>query len=355
MSASSHLTARNGGRVLVIGLDSADAELIERWCDEGYLPALQSLRQQGLWARLDTTAAVLHVSAWPSLYTGTRPGKHGMYHAYQIHAGEQRVHRTSAEECAQPPFWKFLDDAGRKCIVMDAFLDYKLEGFRGIQVLEYGTWTWFSEPGATPNSLWKEIRRRFGPYPAPEHTRIVGVPESVWFRERLIAGAKVKGEVVRWLLAEKPWDMAFVTFGEPHGSGHYLWHVSDPSYPSHHRIPGHEHPVRDVYVAVDEAIGSIVRELDDSTTVLVTSGDGMGPNYAACHLLPEVLNRLGLFHSADVGPTAGKSAGAPPKAKRGLASRLRQAIPLSDLKYWNVARQEAYVSAEASLKAEGRE
>lgn len=33
----------------------------------------------------------------------------------------------------------------------------------------------------------------------------------------------------------------------------------------------------------------------------------------------------------------------------------RQAIPLSDLKYWNVARQEAYVSAEASLKAEGRE
>jgi hypothetical protein len=33
----------------------------------------------------------------------------------------------------------------------------------------------------------------------------------------------------------------------------------------------------------------------------------------------------------------------------------RQPIPLSDLKYWSVERQEAYASAEASLKAEGRD
>ncbi len=32
----------------------------------------------------------------------------------------------------------------------------------------------------------------------------------------------------------------------------------------------------------------------------------------------------------------------------------RQPIPLADLKYWSVERQEAYVSADASLKAEGK-
>src|SRR5262245_35316581 len=73
-----------GPRILLIGLDSADADLIERWCQEGYLPTLQSLRQAGIWGRLGTTAEVMHVSAWPSIYTGTTPGKHGMYHAYQI-------------------------------------------------------------------------------------------------------------------------------------------------------------------------------------------------------------------------------------------------------------------------------
>ena len=30
-------------------------------------------------------------------------------------------------------------------------------------------------------------------------------------------------------------------------------------------------------------------------------------------------------------------------------------IPLSELKYWSVERQEPYVSAEASLKAEGKD
>ncbi len=32
-----------------------------------------------------------------------------------------------------------------------------------------------------------------------------------------------------------------------------------------------------------------------------------------------------------------------------------QPVPLSDLKYWSVERQEAYASAEASLKAERKE
>ena len=32
----------------------------------------------------------------------------------------------------------------------------------------------------------------------------------------------------------------------------------------------------------------------------------------------------------------------------------RQPIPLDELRYWSVARQEAYASAEASVQAEGR-
>ncbi|HEX2887540.1 MAG TPA: DUF2093 domain-containing protein [Vineibacter terrae] len=37
-----------------------------------------------------------------------------------------------------------------------------------------------------------------------------------------------------------------------------------------------------------------------------------------------------------------------------LCAVTRQPIPLADLKYWSVERQEAYASAEASLRAEGK-
>jgi predicted AlkP superfamily phosphohydrolase/phosphomutase len=318
---------------MVIGLDSADADLIERWCKEGYLPTLQSLRQQGTWGRIATTAEVMHVSAWPSMYTGTMPGKHGMYHAYQITAGEQEVHRTKADECGQPPFWKFLDAAGKRCIVMDAFMNYPLEDFRGIQILEYGTWTWFSEPFATPAGVWKELVGKFGHYPAPEHSKVLSVPEPSGFRKQLMDGAALKARVVRWLMQEKPWDMFFVTFGEPHPAGHYLWHLADPSYPSYPPggLAGLEHAVRDVYVAVDTAIGEIIGELDDSVSIIVTSGDGMGPNYAGCHLIPEVLSKLGLYRAAGVGQEqsskeGGRQLSAPQKT---MASMVRDLVPLS--------------------------
>lgn len=307
-------------RVLLIGLDSADAELVERWADEGHLPVLAGLRREGLWSRLGTTAEVMHVSAWPTIYTGATPGQHGLYHAYQMRAGDQRIQRTSPSWMARPPFWRHLDAAGRRCIVFDAFMDGPLDGFRGIQIREYGTWTWFGEPGSAPAATLAEIVRRFGRYPAPEHMDVTRVPaDLVWFRDQLVRGAATKAAATAWLLREQPWDMAFVTFAEPHGAGHYLWHVEDRDYPSHPAggVRGLPHPVRDVYAAVDQAIGAVLAAVDDTVTVLVFSGDGMGPNYAGSHHVGPILARLDLLHSSG-------AAGKP-----GLLKRLRQMLPLA--------------------------
>ena len=38
-----------------------------------------------------------------------------------------------------------------------------------------------------------------------------------------------------------------------------------------------------------------------------------------------------------------------------LCAVTRQAIPLGELKYWSVERQEAYATPEASLQAEGKD
>ena len=310
-------------RVLLIGLDSADADLIDQWMDAGYLPTFARLKREGVHARLGTTAEVMHVSAWPSLYTGTTPGHHGLYHAYQIRAGEQVIHRTDPTTCGRPPFWKFLDDAGRRCVVFDAFMDYPLPGYRGVQVHDYGTWTWFGEPGSSPPGMLRDIKRRFGPYPAPEHSDFVQVPDdTAGFAGQLIAGTQVKARIVQSMVRAQDWDFLFVTFGEPHGAGHYLWHVGDPDYPTHRAGDG-AHPVRDVYVAVDAAIAAILETVDDRTTVIVTSGDGMGPNYSGCHLMPEMLHRMGHFYAGSVGGGAESTA-----PKKGLLATIRQSIPL---------------------------
>jgi len=67
-------------------------------------------------------------------------------------------------------------------------------------------------------------------------------------------------------------------FGEPHGAGHYLWHFGDTDYPLQPQSDSLRgvNLVRDVYAGVDAAIGSILEALDDDTTVIITSADGMG-------------------------------------------------------------------------------
>jgi predicted AlkP superfamily phosphohydrolase/phosphomutase len=109
--------------------------------------------------------------------------------------------------------------------------------------------------------------------------------------------------------------------------------LSDPSYPAHptDSVVGLEHAVRDVYMAVDAAIGEILKELDDAVTVIVTSGDGIGPNYAGCHLMPAILNRLGLYYAAGVGQASASQEGATasPRQKKSAASVVRDLIPFS--------------------------
>jgi len=316
-------------RVMVIGLDSADAGLVDRWCDEGHLPVLRSLRAQGLSGRIGTTADVVHVSGWPSFYTGTTPDKHGLYHAYVMRPGVQTPERPRPEESPEPFFWRLLSDAGKRSVVVDAFMNCPLEDFHGTQVLEYGTWTWFSQPGTRPAALQREILDRFGRYPAEDHSKVLGTPEPAGFRDRLVRGARTKAEVVRWLMQREPWDFFLVVFGESHPAGHYFWHLHDPSHPAHPAggagaVGG---ALRDVYVAIDRAIGEILAGLDADTTVLVLSVDGMGPNHSGSHLLEEALKQLGLLVTADARRPAGQPGAAAGAGRADLAKRLRNLVP----------------------------
>jgi len=81
--------------------------------------------------------------------------------------------------------------------------------------------------------------------------------------------------------------------------------------------------VLDVYRAVDDGIGRVLAAVDDGDTVIVTSGDGMGPNFSGCHLVPEALHRLDLYHAADVG----RSRPGGERPKQSALSALRGLVP----------------------------
>jgi predicted AlkP superfamily phosphohydrolase/phosphomutase len=323
----------------VIGWDAADAELIEQWCAEGLLPNIARMKAQGTWARMETTASTLHVSAWPSIFTSTAPDKHGLYHAYVARPGQQGPVRPRPDRSPFPFFWKLLSDHGKRCVIIDAFLTCPLQSFNGSQIVDWGSWSHFWETTIIPDTLKREWEKRFGRYPAEDHSMVGMVPPSDFqgFHQRLLSGVTKKTAAVKWLMEREDWEFFLVVFAESHPSGHYFWQFHDPSYLTHPRegAGALRHALRDIHVALDRALGEILESVDDTTTVFLVSGDGMGPNHSGSHILPDLLTRMKLFNgndsnaSSNDGDPREKPAGVdkPNQVKPDLLSALRNLVP----------------------------
>jgi predicted AlkP superfamily phosphohydrolase/phosphomutase len=66
-------------RVFVMGFDGMDPTLARKWMDEGKLPHLKQLADEGTFATLGSTQPSESPTAWSSFATGVNPGGHNIY------------------------------------------------------------------------------------------------------------------------------------------------------------------------------------------------------------------------------------------------------------------------------------
>ncbi|MFQ5823232.1 MAG: alkaline phosphatase family protein [bacterium] len=66
-------------RVIILGLDGLEPTITERMLEEGKLPNLQNLQQQGSYSHLQTTYPAISPVAWSAFSTGVGPGQHNIF------------------------------------------------------------------------------------------------------------------------------------------------------------------------------------------------------------------------------------------------------------------------------------
>src|SRR5258705_10472306 len=66
-------------RVVILGFDGADAKLTEQWMNEGKLPNLAKLRDQGTFSPLRSTIPSQTPVSWSTFSTGLNPGRHAIF------------------------------------------------------------------------------------------------------------------------------------------------------------------------------------------------------------------------------------------------------------------------------------
>ncbi len=145
-------------RVVVIGLDGLDAQLTEQFLEEGILPNLAEIREQGCYRRLATTYPPLSPVAWSSFATGVNPGKHNIYDFISrnpitygpaissvrifppkrtLKLGPYRLPISRADIRGlrkSKPFWSVLGEYGVFSAVLRVPITFPCDRFNGVQL-----------------------------------------------------------------------------------------------------------------------------------------------------------------------------------------------------------------------------
>ncbi|MGH7922972.1 MAG: alkaline phosphatase family protein [Candidatus Binatus sp.] len=303
----------------MLGFDAAEFSYIVEHLS--LLPNFRRALGCGMLRRLDSPADLMAGAVWPTCYTASPPGEHGIHHLMQWDADAMRLRRIAADWLNCEPFWRGLERRGHSVIALDVPMTFPPARCAGTEISSWGAHDQISTFTAWPRELESEIRRRFG-----EHPMGIEVPvekslgERMRVRTNLVNGVRIKSEMTRWLLAAREWDFFIAVFGESHRGGHILW---PDGVDGESTIP--PSALLDIYRALDEALGEVLSAIDlKSTTVVLFALHGMGPNLSQEHFVPPLMDRINVRFS-ELEP--GFYAKSGPPRQRSLMRFLRERVP----------------------------
>jgi len=286
----------NRPRILCLGLDAADKDLIAEWTQAGALPTFKAMFESSAFSPMTTPPGQYAGSVWPSFFTSVTPARHGRYFHTQLRRGGYEYEPFQPKDLKKAPFWEALSDAGLRVSVVDVPKAPEAGSFNGTQILDWGTHDPESEHvRAFPTEFGNETAARYGHDPVGRCDRAERDAAGLTrLRDALCERAGTKARIVKDVLAESDSNLTLAVFSESHCAGHQLWHLHDPTHPNHDpKLAATTGDLlKDVYVALDRAVGEVLAGLDPATIVILFTSHGMGAHFDGSFLLNEIVSRL---------------------------------------------------------------
>jgi len=308
-------------KVLFIGLDAAEATLVERWAAEGKLPGIAALEQDGSAYRLENCWRTLPTAVWPELTSGRAPAKVALYFPpSQLRTGENAPRRVTADEVDPEGFWTIASDAGKRVAAVDLPWTITPRDLNGIFLGEWGTHDRWFGTSCFPSTLTDDVRTRHGDYPVHlcDDDYGASVPERERLVRDLLLAVDYETELLLDLLGRDDWDLFACAFGQFQCVGHNLWGFMETAEPVPDSL---RTAVFDVHARVDAGIARLREAAGPDAVSVVVISHGMGQFVGGHQLLSEVLVRLG------AGSGAGSVAGIRSRLPIGVRSKLRALTP----------------------------
>ena len=309
--------------LLVIGWDGATPELLGPYLDDGTLPHLAQLRRRGGFAPLRSLIHPLSPAAWTSAFTGLNPGRHGVWDFGHLQPGTYEAAHTDATCRHGATLWDIAEDCGLRSVVINVPLSHPApQPKRSVFVPGLGA---DSLDGACwPRGLASLIRSEAPDYAIDVNSYEHADPASFLAAvHRMVQARATVGEAL--LRRERP-DLFVCTFVATDRVQHGFWKQGAHPFGDGSRVGWRfADAIRDVYRALDTALGRLIEAAGPDATVLVVSDHGFGDLDGDLYL-NSVLEDLGLLSVRRGDPSSGLRRLAR-SVRGGLPARFRGLLP----------------------------
>ena len=239
-------------RTLLVGIDAACEQVLEPLFDDGELPTLAAIVEDGTSGPLESQIPPWTASAWPSMYTGMNPGKHGVFSFLGFEGYDWDV--VNATDVRERTIWELLSEQGLSSVVVNVPVTHPPREFDGALIPGY---TAPEDPECHPEGLLEEVREAIGEYRVyPAKGTDTDLADA--YRDCV----RTRGEAFRYLADRFEPDFGFLEF-----------QATDSIF---HQRPEDEPAIRTIYREVDRQLEATL-EATAPANVIVASDHGMGP------------------------------------------------------------------------------
>jgi predicted AlkP superfamily phosphohydrolase/phosphomutase len=275
-------------KVVVVGLDGATFTLLRPWMEQGRLPYLKSLVDDGISGPLRSCIPPVTVPAWQCFMTGKNPGKLGIAGFMQQKPHSYEEVAIGATSCTARTLWQLLSEEGKRAAVLNVPYTAPPPQFNGVLIGGFDTPPSKIGDAVYPPGLLQELEAKFGEYrvylkmpqwiaPLLSINRFEFAIEP--FLEDCQELTDYQFRVANEVLAGNQFD--FVMFYQlvPDRIQHLLWYIIDTAHPWHDAAAHlrFKKIIEDYYQKLDAQLAELVQQVGGEATVMIVSDHGFGP------------------------------------------------------------------------------
>jgi len=245
-------------KVVLIGLDAADLDVLRPLIEAGELPHIAKLMADGASGILHSTVPPVSAPAWASFVTGCHPGKHGLYSFVVEKGGPGDTQLATLNDIHGAKLWDVVAAQGVRPVVVNIPVTWPTPAFDGAIVTGMLTPESRQVQWTHPPELADEIDAAVPGYRIDIDRSMMDAKETLF--DAMTAMAEKRRDLFVHLLTTQEFGLFVGAFTNTDRAQHAFWRKNREHVDQHFRD-------------VDAHIGRILDVVDREQTIVMLMSD----------------------------------------------------------------------------------